>query len=387
VAATGHFLPALALARQLRERGSEVLLNVPERWRETVEEAGIRLLPWDEAGEDCVAGDGWPATGRIAEIARSLAPAIRAARPHVLVSDPFTQAPMLAAEMAGVRTAALVPDPYYAPQRGLPVFVQGLLPPRTRLGRSAWNAAWPLADRAMSDTRRIQNDLRAQLDLPPRDRFDAAITDGLTLVATFPQLEYPRRWPAGVHVTGPMLIDLVQPPFEPPPGEDPLVVVVASTTGLDSSASFVRTALEALAEEPVRVVASLSERGMRWTEPTPDNAVVVDWLQLSRATSEASAVVCHGGHGTVAGALSAGVPVLVCPMGGNTAQTGARVAWAKAGLTIPRRLFASRPLRWAVRRLIADPRFAVGARRIAAWAERNQGPVKGAELVERYARL
>ena len=39
----------------------------------------------------------------------------------------------------------------------------------------------------------------------------------------------------------------------------------------------------------------------------------------------ADAVVCHGGHGTVARALGRRRPALVCPVGGNTPQTGVRV--------------------------------------------------------------
>jgi MGT family glycosyltransferase len=386
VAATGHFLPALTLARALRSRGHEVLLNAPERWRQLVEEADMRLLPLQEIGARTSPGDGPFEAAELAEVARSLAGAIREARPDVVISDPFTQAPMLAAEVAGVRTATLIPDPYYAPERGLPVFAQGLLPPRTALGQVAWKAAWPLADRAQRQMQVISNELRARLDLPPHERLDGGISDGLAMVATFPQLEYPRHWPAHVHVTGPMLFDLPHTRTELPPGEAPLILVVASTTGLDSPSGFVRSVLDALTEEPVRIAATLSKRGERWLGPTPKNAVVVDWLRLAPALPEASAVVCHGGHGTVAGALAAGVPTLVCPIGGNTAQTGARVAWAGAGLMLPQRMFARASLRWAVRRLLADPRYRAAARRIAAWAQANPGPIRGADLVERYAR-
>ena len=140
---------------------------------------------------------------------------------------------MLAAEAAGARTATLIPDPYHVPLPGLPVFAQGLLPPRSALGRGAWSAAWPLAERARRHMRGMQNELRGRLGLPPLERLDGAISEGLAMVATFPQLEYPRDWPPTVHVTGPMLFDLPGPRVEPPPGDEPLVVVVASTTGLE----------------------------------------------------------------------------------------------------------------------------------------------------------
>jgi UDP:flavonoid glycosyltransferase YjiC (YdhE family) len=43
-------------------------------------------------------------------------------------------------------------------------------------------------------------------------------------------------------------------------------------------------------------------------------------------------------------------------------------------------------MRWAVRRLLADSRYADAARGIAAWARANPGPARGADLVESYAR-
>ena len=66
-------------------------------------------------------------------------------------------------------------------------------------------------------------------------------------------------------------------------------------------------------------------------------------------------------------------------------ENGARVAWAGAGLMLPRTLLAAAPLRWAVRRVLADPRFTARARAIAHWAKENDGAERGAELVERHA--
>jgi UDP:flavonoid glycosyltransferase YjiC (YdhE family) len=69
------------------------------------------------------------------------------------------------------------------------------------------------------------------------------------------------------------------------------------------------------------------------------------------------------------------------------AENGARLTWAGAGLMIPRRLAGPGALRRAVRRLLADPQFAVRARQLASWHERNDGAARGADLVERYAGL
>jgi UDP:flavonoid glycosyltransferase YjiC (YdhE family) len=97
---------------------------------------------------------------------------------------------------------------------------------------------------------------------------------------------------------------------------------------------------------------------------------------------QASLVICHGGHGTVARALGTGVPVLTSPAVGDMAETGARIAWARVGLSLPWRLCRPGPLRWAVRLLLSDPGFAARAGQISRWAERNDGAERGAALVE-----
>ena len=125
------------------------------------------------------------------------------------------------------------------------------------------------------------NETRAAVGLPPVERFHGGISRELALVATFPQLEYPRRWPTGVQVTGPMEFELPYPEIELPAGEAPLVLV-APSTAQDPELRLVRAALEALAEEPVRVVATTNRPGAGRPLEVPANAVVVDWLSYSQ---------------------------------------------------------------------------------------------------------
>ena len=100
----------------------------------------------------------------------------------------------------------------------------------------------------------------------------------------------------------------------------------------------------------------------------------------------ASLVISHGGHGTVARALGAGTPVLICPIIGDMSETAMRVSWAEAGLSLPWRLCRPEPLRWAARRILGDGSFAARAGEIAAWGRENDGAERGAELVEELAR-
>ena len=51
--------------------------------------------------------------------------------------------------------------------------------------------------RGVERGRRELNETRRRVGLPPLERPYGGISDRLCIVGTFPQLEYPRAWPAG----------------------------------------------------------------------------------------------------------------------------------------------------------------------------------------------
>ncbi len=377
----GHAFPAIALARALRDRGHEVLVETWERWRQAVEREGLGFAaaeeyktfppPPPDSSEDPSAADA----------ARALLPFVEEMKPDAVVSDILTLAPALAAEMAGVPRVTLVPHVYPVHEPGLPFFAFGARMPRTVVGRALWRAAEPVLVQGLERGRREMNETRAVVGLPPLDVHHGGLTVDLVLVATFPQLEYPRRWPENTHLTGPMMFELPAPDVEVPEGDGPLVVV-APSTAQDPAGRLVRVALEALADEPVRVLATTNRLIPGGSMPeAPGNARVVEWLSYSQVMPLADLVITHGGHGTVCRALSAGVPLVCCPAVGDMAENGARVQWAGAGLMLPGRLTSAGSLRRVVRRVHQDPRFRIGASEIAR-SPAGDGALRGAELAE-----
>jgi UDP:flavonoid glycosyltransferase YjiC (YdhE family) len=380
----GHVFPAIALGRALRGHGHEVTIETWEERRAAVEGAGLGFAAAEEyrmfPPPDPDSADG----AHAAEAARALLPLLEEMRPHAVISDILTLAPSLAAERAGVPLATLIPHIYPVVEPGLPFFAVGLQRPRTPFGRAIWRTGQRALNVGLEHGRRDLNRQRERLGLPPVDRFHGGISPNLALVATFPQLEYPRRWPSGVEISGPLTFELPYPDIELPPGEDPLVLVAPSTAH-DSDNHLVRTALGALADEPVRVVATTNKVVPQIPIEVPANAILVDWLSYSQLMPAASLVVSHGGHGTVARALGAGTPVLISPITGDMSETAMRVSWAGCGLSLPWRLCRPAPLRWAVRRLLGDGSFAKRAGELAAWATRNDGAERAASLVEQLA--
>ncbi len=303
----------------------------------------------------------------------------------VVVSDILTLAPAFAAERAGLKRATLIPHIYPVQEPGLPFFAFGALAPRTAVGRGLWRRALPLLMRGLEQGRDEMNESRAVVGLEPIERLHGGISDELALVATFPQLEYPRAWPAHVHVTGPFGFELPYPDIELPEGDGPLVLVAASTAQ-DPDCKLIRVALDALADEPVRVLATTNGHFPPEPLPTPPaNARVVDWLSYSQVLPAADLVICHGGHGTVARTLGVGVPLVCVPAVGDMAETGARVAWSGAGVMLPWRLLSATTLRLATRKALSESSFAVKSREIGAWAASHDGAARAAELVEAQA--
>jgi MGT family glycosyltransferase len=380
----GHVFPAIALGMALRERGHEVTIETWEERRAAVEGAGLGFAAAEEYRMFPPPDPDSPEGEHAAEAARALLPLLEEMRPHVVVSDILTLAPSLAAEKAGVPLATLIPHIYPVVEPGLPFFAIGLKPPRTALGRAVWRTGQRALNIGLEHGRRDLNRQRERLDLPPVERFHGGISTELALIGTFPQLEYPRQWPAGIEITGPMTFEIPHPDIELPPGEAPLVLVAPSTAH-DSENHLVRTALAALADEPVRVVATTNRVVPQRPIEVPANAVLVDWLSYSQLMPIASLVISHGGHGTVARALSAGTPVLICPIIGDMSETAMRVDWAGYGLSVPWRLCQPAPLRWAAQRLLADGSFAARAGELAAWARAHDGAERGAVLIEQLA--
>lgn len=308
---------------------------------------------------------------------------VRDVAPDAVIADILTLAPALAGELEGVAVGTVIPhlDPRMPP--GSAPYSCGARLPRTRAGRALWRGADPLLRHGLALGRSQLNETRRRLGLPPLERVHGGISARLALVASFPQLEYPREWPGGTHVVGPLMWEPPAPDVELPPGDDPLVLVAPSTSQ-DPAQTLLRGALEGLARLPVRVLAS-ANRQIPGDLAVPPNARLVDWVSYSRTMPACDVVVCHGGHGTMARALASGCAVVIVPAAGDMNENAARVDWAGVGVRLPGRLVGARGLALAVGRALARPELRAGARALQAWAAEHDGAVRAADLVEAFA--
>jgi UDP:flavonoid glycosyltransferase YjiC (YdhE family) len=317
--------------------------------------------------------------------ARDTRPLIRELDPEVVVADILTVAAALAAQAEDRPWVTLVPHLLPMGERSFPPYSVGAVRARTRLGARLWALSRPLLMAGERQGRTELNGARERVGLPPQEHVQGGLSRLLSLVATFPQLEYPREQPLPwARVTGPLMWEQPFGEVELPPGDDPLVLVAPSTSQ-DPEHRLVRAALEGLAGEPVRVLATTNRRDSGSPLPAPANAKLVDWVSYARTMPRCDAVICHAGHGTLARALASGVPVVACPVAGDMAENAARVRWAGVGVSLPRRLQTPRGVRLALRRLLANPDYARRARELGDWASQNDGAAAAADAVEQLA--
>jgi MGT family glycosyltransferase len=379
----GHAFPMLALGRRLVERGHEVTYETWERWRPHVVAAGMEFIPAPEYPVFPTQAQPLKPYEAVVKAVVPTRAAIAARQPDAVVHDILTLAPALAAELEGIPTATLIPHLYPVTAPGFAPYSIGARLPSTRGGQRFWGMFEGILERGLRQGRDELNETRRRLGLEPTERLHGGLSASLCLVATFPQLEYPREWSPRVQIVGPMLWE---PPVEahvsPPPGSEPLVVVAPSTSH-DPEQRLIRAALEGLRGLDVRVLASLDRRPALRPIRAGHRARLVNWMSYTEAMDGAALVICHVGHGTLARALERGVPILAVPHSGDMAENAARLDWAGLGVRLPWRFVSPTSVRLATERALNDgPALSARAGEVADWAARHDAPTRAAELIE-----
>jgi UDP:flavonoid glycosyltransferase YjiC (YdhE family) len=362
-----------------------VRLQTWTKWREHVEREGMgfeaapeyKVFPTPETR-------GLKPYQAAVRAAQETQPLIEEFQPDAVVADILTVAAGLAAELAGARWATLIPHVLPTPEPGFPPYSMGARLPRTRFGSLAWRTLDPLLRAGLNRGRDELNGARERLGLPPLDQVHGGLSRQLTMIATFPQLEYPRgSWEPWQRVVGPLMWEQPYGDVEPPPGDDPLVLVAPSTSQ-DPDQTMLREALDGLADQPVRVLATYNRRLPPEPIAVPHNARLVEWVSYAKAMPRCDVVVCHAGHGTVVRSLASGVPLVACPAAGDMGENASRIGWAGVGVPLPRRLVTARGVRLAVQRVLSDGRFSERAKALREWSDRHGSGTVAADALEQF---
>ncbi len=374
----------LALGAELSRRGHEVTYETWARWRDYVQAEGMHFVAAPEYPVFPTREQPLSPYEAVVLATAETRPAIARTQPDVVVHDILTLAPALAGELEGRAVATVIPHVYPPGEPGFPPYALGARLPRAAAGRALWRAFQRPLEAGLRRGRAELNDARRRLGLPPLQRFHGGLSQQLCLVATFPELEYPRAWPQHVHVVGPLLWEPPYQAVQPPPGEAPLVLV-APSTAQDPDHRLLRAAVQGLAGQPVRVLATWNRRPLSGLLAVPPNARLVEWVSYAQTMPCCELVICHAGHGTLVRALASGAPVLAVPHAGDMAENAARADWAGVGVRLPWPLLGPRTLCLATHLALQTQSLRATARRMAAGSGPGAGASHAADLLEGLA--
>ena len=318
--------------------------------------------------------------GPAREFCRDVAEELHRDPADVAVVDTMILAAMFGAEAAGVRAVIVMHGPYMMPRADVPPFGSGLMPARGPLGRLRDRSAAAVTNAVFRSAMPALNRARAEAGLPPlRDLPDLMGRADRVLVCSSPSYDFASgSVPANVRYVGPQLDD------EPGEGSggrwadkpgQPLVLVGLSSTVMRQN-GLLQCAADALGQLPVRGLVTTGPAVDPAVISAPGNVTVTRWARHADVLPHCSAVITHGGHGTVMKALIAGVPLIVVPLGRDQPDNAARVVYAGAGIRL-RKNASAESLRAAIGRIIGDPRYRAAAGAMAARlaAERDDNRV------------
>ena len=403
----GDIQPCVVLGRGLRQAGYQVCLAAPEDFADFIEKHGVGFHPLRGDVQQVMASD----TGRKFMETGGANPirSIRAMRSMIgpivmrMVEDayaacrdadgiislgvfsPFGQAiseslhiPVMNIEPTPLLPTRAFPAPSWPIQRnlgGLHNYVSGLA-----MLQAVWLWYAPFVA-----------EYRGRLGLPASASILRALRAAPMLSAYSPTIiPHPADWPDSVRVTGYLFLD-ADTGWQPPAGlqafldsGDPPVYIGFGSMAGRKPEQLAGLVLEALAGSGQRGLLLTGWGGLR-AEAVPGNVYVLDAAPHSWLFPRMAAVVHHGGAGTTAEALRAGVPTVILPFAFDQPFWGARVnALGLGPAPIPQKQLTAGRLARAIGVTVTDRDMRLRARACGQAIRAEDGAGNAVEAVRRY---
>ena len=354
---TSHFLPLVPFVEACRRRGHEVAVAAPADLAERVAATGATFFPFGHPG-DAGLGPLWARVraapeeerGRVV-IGEIFAGACAGAALSGLSETVERFAPSIIVRESQEYAAVVVGDKVGIPHVRVAI---------TSASQDAQLLSWALP---------FVEKHRAQLGAPA-DPTGARIANEPALTLFPESLGAPQfghaeflRFRASRADASPL------PAWWASGAADPFVYVTLGTVAgsMEAVRDMYRVVLAALAGLPLRVLLTIgAELALESLGDIPANVHVERFVPQDEVLPHARAVLCHGGSGTVLGALAAGVPLVVVPMFADQPYNAERVAAVGAGLAIAKDGARPEVLREALMRVLEEGSFLQAARQLAA---------------------
>lgn len=401
VGTRGDVSPLIALGGALIARGHQCHLLACDDFGPEAIAAGMSFHPTVarvEAGADRELPTGarlercfFPALDQTAQVVRGLR--ARSRRAPVIVNCDRFVATSLLGERDGLSLVRLHLCPFKIRSRVAPPWpfrrqAEGLL------GRTYLKYRLPRLLQAFDGDDRvlaIVNRRRSSLDLAPVASAAEPEPWVRRQVALFPAW-YARPaadWPADIALLGFAL----PAPNRPAPRalEDFIArqgppLVFTPGTGVSQVAGFFRAA-EACCRQLGRAGVFLSPHlaGWRGAGFSTDRIATFDYVDLATFLDRAALLVHHGGIGTTARALQAGIPQIVSPLGFDQPDNGDRVRLLGVGQVLERAQLTGAALAAAASALLHNPAARLRLQRVRDAVAGDDAIARCADLLEQVA--
>ena len=405
----GDIQPCVAFSKGLQEAGYRVRLAAPEDFANFVQQHDVDFYPLRGDVQQIMASD----TGRefmetggtnpiksIQAVRTMIGPVVKemvedayaACRDvdAIICLGVFSAFGQSIAEALGIPIIHLEPTPLL-PTRAFPA-------PSWPIQRDWGGLHNYISGLAMLDViwlwyRPFVNDFRKSLGLSAYTtaRFYRALRSTPMLSAYSPSIiPHPADWPNSVHVTGYFFLD-TQTDWQPSSelktfleaGDPPVYIGFGSMAGRNPEKLAI-LALEALAKSGQRGLLLTGWGGLR-TELVPDNVFVLDAAPHNWLFPRMAAVVHHGGAGTTAEALRAGVPSVIVPFVLDQPFWGARIKALGLGPDpIPQKNLTADCLANAIRIAVSDSNMKQMANSYGTAIRAEDGIGNAIKIIQNY---
>ena len=197
------------------------------------------------------------------------------------------------------------------------------------------------------------------------------------------------------------VIHAMRPVAEPPvPGEAlpqwieqrrnvPLVYMTLGTnSSTNSDVSMFRSVIEGLEDLDIDVLITIGfDKDPAMIGPLAKNIHVENYVPQSLLLPYCSAVICHGGPGTILHSLAHGLPLLILPQGADQYVMGDRVLESGVGLHLVPEDVNPSSVRASVLALLEEIPYKVNAYRLKREIAEMPGPDEVVDLIEEVAAI
>jgi rhamnosyltransferase subunit B len=407
---SGDMHPYMAIATELRARGHQPVFATSELYREKMQTAGFEFVPVrphiaspQEQDAEMMANIMHPRSGTGFLLNEMLFPTVREGYEDLsvaiegadlLLTHPISFAGPLVAQVTGIRwvSSLLAPasfmsaydppvPPFWPWMRHVGLF-----------GQRATAAFFKQVKKVYKN--KFYEQFRNELGLPDRGNpvFEGQHSPTMILALFSKLFAQPQPdWPPQARVTGFAFYDgdnELEMPRELTTfldeGEPPIVFTLG-TSAVWVAEDFYRESIAAAKLLGRRAVLLIGDERNQ-LEALPSGMMAVNYAPFEVLLARACAMVHHGGVGTTAEGLRAGIPTLIVPFAFDQPDNAAHAARVGSSRTLPRAKYRAARVARELDFLLRNPDYKRRANETSELLRQENGAAHACDLIEQVLR-